>query len=257
MQLTHLACSLNCPCAFSMASYQTKKSLQITSEYLPLPWICFNLMWRLGEIQQTMFSTVVSFFVFFFFLKFLGSTVVCPGQKWIWEELRIEEFFKPLSNHSSSHQKWHRVPLAHILLTFWVFPVIINHIPIASFSALPPPIYFYYYDFLPPSLLKAEVFWAHTMCQTHFKNITHVNLFGPLSGPQPFWHQGTGSVEDNFSTDGESGGRDGFWMIQAHYIYYALNFYYYYISSTSDHQALDPRGWRPLHTTQFSYYSIL
>ena len=95
------------------------------------------------------------------------------------------------------------------------------------------------------------------MCQTHFKNITHVNLFGPLSGPQPFWHQGTGSVEDNFSTDGESGGRDGFWMIQAHYIYYALNFYYYYISSTSDHQALDPRGWRPLHTTQFSYYSIL
>ena len=28
-------------------------------------------------------------------------------------------------------------------------------------------------------------------------------------------------------------------MIQVHYIYYALYFYYYFISSTSDH----PRGW--------------
>jgi len=32
-------------------------------------------------------------------------------------------------------------------------------------------------------------------------------------------------------------------MIQVHCIYCALHFYYYYISSTSDHQALDPRGW--------------
>ena len=32
-------------------------------------------------------------------------------------------------------------------------------------------------------------------------------------------------------------------MIQVHYISCALYFYYYYISSTSDHQALDPRGW--------------
>ena len=39
---------------------------------------------------------------------------------------------------------------------------------------------------------------------------------------------------------------DGFGMIQVHYIYYALYFYVYYISSTSDHQALDPRGWGPL-----------
>ena len=32
-------------------------------------------------------------------------------------------------------------------------------------------------------------------------------------------------------------------MSQAHYICYALYFYYYYISSTSDHQALDLRVW--------------
>ena len=37
---------------------------------------------------------------------------------------------------------------------------------------------------------------------------------------------------------------DGFRMSQAHYIY--LYFYYYYTRSTSDHQALDPRGWGPL-----------
>ena len=36
---------------------------------------------------------------------------------------------------------------------------------------------------------------------------------------------------------------DGFGMIQAHYIYCTRHFYYYYISSTSDHQALDPGGW--------------
>ena len=37
---------------------------------------------------------------------------------------------------------------------------------------------------------------------------------------------------------------NGFRMIQAHYVYCALYFYYYCISSTSDHQALDPgEGW--------------
>ena len=35
-------------------------------------------------------------------------------------------------------------------------------------------------------------------------------------------------------------------MIQENYIYGALYFYYYYISFTSDHQALHPGGWGPL-----------
>ena len=53
------------------------------------------------------------------------------------------------------------------------------------------------------------------------------------------------------------GTRDSFWrrqffhgqgwgclgMTQTHYIYCALDFYYYLISSTSDHQAVDSRGW--------------
>ena len=62
---------------------------------------------------------------------------------------------------------------------------------------------------------------------------------------------GTGFMEDNFSMDlgqGLEGGRgNGFRMIQAHYIYCALYFHSYEISSTSDRQALDPRGWGPLY----------
>ena len=38
-------------------------------------------------------------------------------------------------------------------------------------------------------------------------------------------------------------GGNGFRMIQEHYMYCALYFYYYSISSTSDHQALDPGDW--------------
>ena len=42
------------------------------------------------------------------------------------------------------------------------------------------------------------------------------------------------------------GWRDSFGMIQEHYIYRSFYFYFYHISSTSVHQALDPRGWGPL-----------
>ena len=52
-------------------------------------------------------------------------------------------------------------------------------------------------------------------------------------------------MEDSFSMDRRAG-EDGFRMIQGHYIYSALYFYYCYISSTPDHQALDPGGWGPL-----------
>ena len=45
---------------------------------------------------------------------------------------------------------------------------------------------------------------------------------------------------------GDGGRGSGLGMIQEHYIYFALYFYHCYISSTSDHQALDPRGWGPL-----------
>ena len=54
----------------------------------------------------------------------------------------------------------------------------------------------------------------------------------------------TSFVEDSFIHG--PWGSDGFRMIQAQYIFCALCFYYYYISSTSDQQALDLRGWGPL-----------
>ena len=39
---------------------------------------------------------------------------------------------------------------------------------------------------------------------------------------------------------------EGFRMIQVHYIYCALYFYYYYINSASDQQALSPGSWGTL-----------
>ena len=46
-------------------------------------------------------------------------------------------------------------------------------------------------------------------------------------------------------------------MIQVRYTYCALYFYYYCISSTSDHQTLDPGGWGALSTSFHSLESPL
>ena len=54
----------------------------------------------------------------------------------------------------------------------------------------------------------------------------------------------TSFVANNLPMD--QGWEDHFTVTQAHYVNCALYSYYYYISSTSDHQALDPRGWGPL-----------
>ena len=47
------------------------------------------------------------------------------------------------------------------------------------------------------------------------------------SGPQPFWHQGPVSRKTIFLWMVE--GRGGFRIIQVHYLYCALYFYYYYL----------------------------
>ena len=52
-------------------------------------------------------------------------------------------------------------------------------------------------------------------------------------------------VKHGFSTDWGWGG-EGFRMIQGNYIYWALYFYYCYITCISGHQALDSGGWGPL-----------
>ena len=73
------------------------------------------------------------------------------------------------------------------------------------------------------------------------------SMISLASHPQPLWHQGPVSWKTIFPWTRMVG--DGFVMTQAHEIYCALYFYYYYISSTSDHQALDPGGWGPLPQT--------
>ena len=59
-----------------------------------------------------------------------------------------------------------------------------------------------------------------------------------------FLAPGTSFMKDSFSKDDCEGMVLG--MFQVHYIYSALYVYYHYISSTPDHQALDPGGWGPL-----------
>ena len=58
-----------------------------------------------------------------------------------------------------------------------------------------------------------------------------------------FLAPGTSFMEDSFSMDLGWGASLG--MIQAQDINCALYFCYYYITSTSDHQVLDPGGWGP------------
>lgn len=56
---------------------------------------------------------------------------------------------------------------------------------------------------------------------------------------------GTRFLGNRFSV--HQGWGDRFGMIQVYYIYCALYFYCYYISSMSDYQALDLRGQGPLY----------
>ena len=67
---------------------------------------------------------------------------------------------------------------------------------------------------------------------------TNVILTSALGQPSPtFLAPGNSFMEGNFSTD--QGGGDGFGMIQVHYIYCVLYFYYFF-SCTSDYHVFDP-----------------
>ena len=77
---------------------------------------------------------------------------------------------------------------------------------------------------------------------TKWTNSVLLPLSPQGSSSQPFWHQRPVSRKIIFPwTVG-----DGLRMIQVYCGYCALYLYYYYISSPSDQQALDPRGWGPL-----------
>ena len=79
-----------------------------------------------------------------------------------------------------------------------------------------------------------------------------LNVFkASFSGLQSFWHQGLVLQKSIFPQ--VRGG--GFRMIQVHYTYCVVYFCYYYLSSTSNLQALDPRGWGPHRTYTFKLFS--
>ena len=73
-----------------------------------------------------------------------------------------------------------------------------------------------------------------------FSQIINTGFLSLEQQSPTFLASGTGFVEDNFSMD-QGGSGEGLGTIQARYISCPL--YFYYISSTSDHQALDPGGW--------------
>ena len=83
----------------------------------------------------------------------------------------------------------------------------------------------------------------------------HLSNFQIQRSPT-FLVAGTGFVKDSFSANLDRGW-GGFGMILTHYFYCALISYYYYISFTSNHQALDPGGWGPLQCSTISYSCIV
>ena len=79
--------------------------------------------------------------------------------------------------------------------------------------------------------------------------LNHTTFYSSLSCPRIQWsptfcHQGLISWKMIFPWT--KGQRGHLRMIQTHYIYRELYFYFYYMSSTWDHQPLDYRGWGPL-----------
>ena len=79
------------------------------------------------------------------------------------------------------------------------------------------------------------------ICSSSVSPTQHKAVVPNLSGTRDWFHR-----RQFFHGSGPGGWGNGFRMIQVHNIYCALYFYYYYISFSSDHQALDPRGWGPL-----------
>ena len=108
-----------------------------------------------------------------------------------------------------------------------------------SFPYLPGKLLFVLQDFPQGSFLRSFL-WS-----IWIKQGSHSLCFY-WSGPQHFRHQGLVLWKTNFSTDKGMGGQ--FEMIQAHYIYCALYFYYYYISFAPDPQALDDSSGNPYST---------
>ena len=84
--------------------------------------------------------------------------------------------------------------------------------------------------------------WFNLARSSYTKTWTKKMIFN--GGPQPLWHQGLVSSRQFFHRLGVGWGWFGDDSSTLHL--YALYFYFYYIRSTSNHQVLEPRGWRIL-----------
>ena len=83
--------------------------------------------------------------------------------------------------------------------------------------------------------------WVSTICQYYTAVWNWKTLLWRNSAvPWPFWHWGSVSWRTVFPCT--RGRKNSFGMIQVHYIYCVLSFYYYYISCTTVHQAVDLGG---------------
>ena len=94
------------------------------------------------------------------------------------------------------------------------------------------------------------------MCSSHLRTWRTILLSLQIQEDNVFWRKERCLRQQSrlFGTRDQFRGRhffhepsmggDGFRMIQAHYTYCGIYFYYYYISSTSDHQALEPQRLR-------------
>ena len=111
-------------------------------------------------------------------------------------------------------------------------------------------------DGSPPGFPVPEILQARTLEWVSISFSTKYRIIQPQMWIMLRWGKHTLPVVPNiFSTrdwfcerhfchaPGQSG--DGLRMVQVCYIYGALYFYYYCISSTSDHQSLDRGGWDP------------
>ena len=65
------------------------------------------------------------------------------------------------------------------------------------------------------------------------------------SGPQPFWHQGLVLWKTVFPQTGVGTEEKWFPDDSSTLHLFCTFFFFFNISSTSDHQALDPGGWDP------------
>ena len=108
-----------------------------------------------------------------------------------------------------------------------------------SFPYLPGKLLFVLQDFPQGSFLRSFL-WS-----IWIKQGSHSLCFY-WNGPQPFCTRDWFCGRQMFPRTRAWGGQ--FEMIQAHYIYCALYFYYYYISFTPDPQALDDSSGNPYST---------